>query len=130
MIYRMMTAAVGVMLAAGGCRAAEYSIVEPVENRTIDVAAGDRVTVVLDENCTTGYSWEAKCDDPSVTVEIEHLPPEPPRKKNGPMLCGAPGRAKAVIAVGSGFRDASVVTLSYRRPWSGETAREVVITLK
>lgn len=112
------------LLAAGGCRACHYFIREPVASQVLEVKANDRWYVHLDENGTTGYQWVATSDSPEVRLQVEH---RPPKAEKG--LCGAPGKAVVTMHILPGFSDMATVTLSYRRSWSGETAREVVFAL-
>ncbi len=90
----------------------------------IALAAGESHQFFLEENVTTGFSWEGKSDNSAVAVELEHLGPE----QTDPPLCGAPGRVKVTIAAKEGFKGEAKVTLVYRRPWEGgETAETKVL---
>jgi len=103
-----------------GCRIDRYTLEEPLDGRTFEVKSGDRFNVVLDENATTGYVWQAECDDPDISSARETIPPE-----DG-SLCGAPGKVRIVIRVHRGFADTAHVKLVNRRPWKGGgTAREI-----
>ncbi len=73
-------------------------------------------TVELEENITTGYSWQADYDNNICLVQIEHL-------AAATQMTGAPGKAKVVIqALTPGE---TVIKLNYMRPFSGEKAAEL-----
>lgn len=109
-----------------GCRLARYEITDPQDGQAIEVKSGDRVSVVLEENATTGYMWTATCDDDEVTIERETIPPD----EDAPR-CGAPGKVRFVMRVHRGFDDPAYVKFQYKRPWKGggPPAREINILL-
>ncbi len=112
-----------VLAALSGCRLGRYNLSEPITNRYIDVKSGDHWTFELEENQTTGFSWTASCPDHLVDVTLVHRGPE----KEAEGLCGAPGKALVTAKIRRGFSGPSELTLTYRRPWSNEVAREVRI---
>ncbi len=107
-----------------GCRSGRYELTDPVKSQFIEVAADDRWQIVLDENRTTGYEWTATCADSLVDLSLGHREPE-----NAEGLCGVPGKAVVTMHIRRGFAGPTEVTLRYRRSWSNETAREIVLVL-
>ena len=110
----------------GGCEGVGMRIVaEPGQNQVIRVTSGDRLYFDLEENATTGYCWDYKCDDPDVEVTIDHAAPEP-----GDGRVGAPGLANVRIRIHRGYDGPSTVRFIYRRRWEKTPpAKEFTITL-
>ena len=123
--FRLWAGVLGMLLVAG-CRMDRMTIKEPVTDRFIEVESGDRFWVELDENMTTGYSWEVKCDDFRELVEtyVKHIPYEP--KPDEPPLCGAPGKAEIMIRVHRGFVGPATVFMRYVRPWEPDEPARVI----
>ena len=114
------------LLLTAGCQMADRQILaNPGENQVVQVKSGDRLDFELEENITTGFSWDYTCDDPDVEVQIEHLPAE-----TSGNLCGAPGRARVHIHVHRGYDGPSSIRFFYRRPWEKKPpAKEFTIAL-
>ena len=96
-------------------------------SKTIEVNAGDRLTVVLCSNPTTGFQWseEAEISDSAVLKQEVHEfvgpesePPPPP---------GTPGvEAWTFQTLKKGT---STVSMEYSRPWEGGEKGEWTFTL-
>jgi len=111
---------VAALAGLAGCRIGRYELKEPLDGRTMEVKSGDRVSVVLEENATTGFVWTTACDDGDVSFERETIPPD----DDAPI--GAPGKVRITMRFHRGFAETTHVTLAYRRPWKGgETARTI-----
>lgn len=107
----------------GGCQAFDRRVIfNPGKDEVIRVVNGDRFYFDLDENMTTGYSWEYTCDDTDVEVRIDH-------ESGDPTLCGAPGKAKVLIRIHRGFDGPAIVYFRYRRPWEKEAIKSFKISL-
>ncbi len=89
------------------------------EEGAVALKPGEKYVITLEENMTTGFSWDAVVEGDCVSATVEHMgPPETDMP-----LCGAPGSASVTIAAKDGLNGVATVTLSYRRPWEGgETA--------
>jgi len=112
-------------LLLGGCRMARYELTEPLDGRAIQVKSGDRISIVLEENATTGYLWTGECDDTDISFARETILPD----EDAPR-CGAPGKVRMIVRVHRGFDGPTHVKLAYRRPWKGgDTAREIDMLL-
>ena len=107
-----------------GCSVERHYIKSPGTSQTIRVVSGDRLFMDLEENPTTGYRWQATCNDTDVDVIIEH---KPPQAAEG--LVGAPGTADVTIRVHRGYDGPSTVTFCYKRPWEAEPIKTFTITL-
>ncbi len=104
---------VGVALAAGA-----YSGTD--NGKTITVNKGETFTVKLDENPTTGYSWNMTVDNGLQVVSDRYVPSEP-------QLMGSGGYHEWTIkAVDNGTYKVKGV---YRRPWEPITGSEQRYTL-
>lgn len=74
----------------------------------------------LEENVTTGYQWSARYDPEQAQVRLVS------RGASG-MRCGAPGEVRVEIILRQ--KVASVVTLSYRRPFEPEKTPALTLTV-
>lgn len=93
-----------------------YKLADCEREQSATLAAGEQFCFELEENITTGYSWQAEYDASSCRVQIEHL-----AATN--QMPGAPGKAKITIqALTPG---STVIKLNYMRPFSGEKATEL-----
>ena len=124
MIARLLS--IAALALACGCEGIGVRIVaEPGKNQVIRVTSGDRLYFDLEENATTGYCWDYKCDDPDVEVTIDHAEPE-----QRDVCVGAAGLAKVRIRIHRGYDGPSTVRFVYRRRWEkSPPAREFTITL-
>ena len=114
-------------LVLAGCRTDMHTFREPVESQIVEVESGDRFWIELEENPTTGFSWEVDCDDFRRKVEIHSEYIEPCRGGEGGMLCGAPGIRRISVRVRLGFTGQALLSMKYRRPWETKVppAREI-----
>ena len=97
--------------------------VRPGVNQALSVVSGDRIFFDMDENPSTGLTWDFTCDDPDVEVSIAHKPP----KRGG--VDGEPGSASVEIRVHRGYDGPSTIVFSLRRPGAGPVDRRFTITL-
>ena len=94
-------------------------------SRTIEVAVGERFSILLDSNPTTGYSWQASGPAAGRGVIFTVSSYEAPRAN----LAGAPGRERLTfMAESAGIEK---LTFHYLRPWEKNTepARTVTFTV-
>ena len=127
---RLRIAAALAAVALAGCRMDRMTIREPVTDRFVEVESGDRFWVELEENTTTGYTWEVEVSDERNLVEtsVRHIPYEAPVGEEA--LCGAPGTAEIMIRVHRGFVGPATVFFRYVRPWERDrAAREIKFVL-
>ncbi len=89
---------------------AEYEMEALPEEMTIQVKRGGALRFLLEENRTTGYSWEATYTASECTVTIEH------RTADSDAL-GAPGRAAITIAKNAAVETPTLIEFKYVRPW-------------
>lgn len=105
-------------LLAGCAFGHRFWAVQPGVNQVLRVQSGDRVYFEMDEESATGLLWDFACDDPDVTVAIDHV------GKGG----GA-GLAKVMIRVHRGYDGPSAVTFSLKRPGEKTPCKSFTITL-
>ena len=111
MIVRLL--AIAMLALACGCEGIGYRIItESGKDEVLRVVSGDRIYFDLEENTTTGYMWDYKCDDPDVEVTIDHVAAD---ASDGRV--GAPGLAKVRIRIHRGYDGPSNVHFMYRRQW-------------
>jgi len=115
-------------LLLGGCQFCDrYIISEPGKNEIIRVNNGDRYYFELEENVTTGYSWDYACDNADVEVIIDHEGPSE-TEKDGRMMCGAPGKASVCVRIHRGFDGPAGVRFFYKRPWEKEPIKQFTLS--
>ena len=79
----------------------------------VNLLVGQKVTIMLDGNPTTGYLWEQAGDLPAGSAVSVNLSCEP--EPGDMFLCGAPMPTRLTIAgVKPGKAEVHMV---YRRPW-------------
>ena len=95
--------------------------VDVTDAREVTLAVGDRATVRLPENPTTGYVWSVGEHGPGVAVEDEF---------RRPAAAGVPG-AGGEYAVRITAREPGswVVRLRLARAWEGEALEERDVTI-
>ncbi|WP_237155457.1 protease inhibitor I42 family protein [Oryzibacter oryziterrae] len=90
--------------------AAAVALGAKANGQTVKIAVGSEISILLDENVTTGYSWDVVKSDPAL-VSLSGHESQPAATP----MPGAPGkvlfRLKAIAA------GTSVIELGYRRPW-------------
>ncbi len=94
-------------------------------SRTIEVAVGERFSILLDSNPTTGYSWQTSGPTVSRGVVFTVSDYEAPRTN----LAGAPGKERLTFTAESAGIEK--LTFHYLRPWEKNTepARTVTFTV-
>ena len=104
------------MLAACGEETKPVVYTEADSGSTIEVATGDSVTVCLQENPSTGYSWR---EEHTAGLELlsDLLEPSP---SPSPGMVGVPGTREFVFRAATAGTQA--VSAVYARPWEEDTA--------
>ncbi len=94
-------------------------------SRPIQVAVGERFSILLDSNPTTGYSWQTSGLAVGRGVVFTASDYEAPRTN----LAGAPGRERLTFTAESAGIEK--LTFHYLRPWEKNTepARTVTFTV-
>lgn len=113
------------------CAVAQETITAPAENITVRV--GETVTVSLDGNPTTGYTWnlaEPMKDNAPVLVTLSYGR-VPDADEENP-CCGAP--CPTIVKMTGVHAGAASFTLEYKRVWETDTpawkTRTFVVTVK
>lgn len=112
MKLHMVLAALLMLAGVAGCDLGMHWITGPMEDRVIRASSGDRFYLELEEGGVESRRWSAKCDDPDVSVSIDHRD----------------SAAKVEIRVHRGFDGPAAVTFRCRQR-SGEPPRGFTISL-
>lgn len=128
----MKLALIGACLAAMALLALGCAGPSPSERTGIDLPSGrltyepNVLSVVLDENTTTGYAWTCEVDGSAVKPSLdEPLSAEDLGKQDGESLAGAPAAHLFEFAP-EGTGEATI-TLSYARSWEDVAPEKTVI---
>jgi predicted secreted protein len=80
-----------------------------------------KITVILEEMTSAGYSWNVSCipEDTAEDISVEHFP------SNQEGIVGAPGTAK-ISFVGA---NTGTVLLVYKRPWEHKIEKELSVKI-
>ena len=94
-------------------------------SQTIKAARGEKFSIVLDSNATTGYSWQPAPQAANHVVTLTARAYDAP----GTNLAGAGGRERLTFQAKSAGTEK--LTLHYLRPWekNAAPAREVTFTI-
>lgn len=93
----------------------DNAITEGFDGESMELKTGDTIYIRLNENPTTGFSWQMNTTDGLVVVSDEYIAPDTD-------LVGAGGvHAWEVRAAATGTQQ---VTAMYRRPWEDVTGDE------
>lgn len=104
-------AAVGLLMACGSDSDSAPAVYTDADTgRAVDAALGDTITIRLEENASTGYSWREEHTAGLELLADRSLAPSP-----SPALVGAPGTREYVFKAASAGTQA--VTAVYSRPW-------------
>ena len=100
------------------CGSAAVKLDEQDNGRTVEVNRGDKITITLEGNPTTGYSWEFGEFDPAVVEAVG----EADYKSDSKMLGSGGVYTFTLKAVAPGT---AAVTLIYHRSWEDAEAEKV-----
>ncbi len=114
------------LVAASGCAAGQVKASEADQDSTVELASGETLTLTLESNPTTGYSWTVKDIDTAILKQSGE-----PKYEQAP---GSQGRMGAggvetfqFEAVASGT---TTLTLIYARSWETNIPPVRTYTLK
>ena len=118
-----LIATILLVMTACSSSAKQVSADESSSGKQMDIAVGGTLTVTLDSNATTGYSWGLKeIGDTNVLQETDNKYVAPTSD-----LMGAGGKEvwnfKALKA------GKTTISMEYSRPWSGEVAKSFNLTV-
>lgn len=107
-------------IAASNGAAASYGTAD--NGKTISIRTGTTFKVILDENPSTGYSWNTTVTSGLKVTDSTYI------QGGSPGLAGAGGTHEwTVQATGKGEQQFSAI---YKRPWEPTTGSESAFTLK
>jgi inhibitor of cysteine peptidase len=125
-IFLVTLAAIVILIT--GCSSGQTQLTAADNGKTVEVRAGDQLTIVLEGNPSTGYTWEAKDLDANMFQQVG----ETEFKSSNPGLTGAGGTLTLTFkALKTGT---SMLTLVYHRPWEAtaepQSTFEITVTAK
>ena len=109
----LMTALIALLLTLTACGAAAVKLDEQHNGGSVEVNGGDKVTITLEGNPTTGYSWELSELDPAVV----ELVGEPAYKSDSKLIGSGGAYTFTLKALTPG---STTVKLVYHRSWETE----------
>lgn len=97
------------------------SLVDSDNGRTIKVALGSEISLILAANATTGYSWTVlRSPDPAILAFFGPTKGVYLASRPAPGLVGVGGKTTWTLrAVGAG---STILGLGYQRPWESGVA--------
>ena len=112
------------LLACSGVAKNITIVGDPSTDGEVEVAAGGSVTVMLESNPTTGFSWseDAQISDPAVLEQVSHEYVAPDSE-----MVGATGQE--VWKFKALKEGKATVYMEYSRPWEGGEKAEWTYTL-
>ena len=109
-----------VAVLAGCAFGRRFSAIRPGVDQVLRVENGDRIFFEMEDGAAAGHVWDFTCDDPDVTVVIDHVRPE---------RAGANGVAKVMIRIHRGYDGPSTVVFALKRPGGKTPERSFTVTL-
>jgi inhibitor of cysteine peptidase len=100
-----------VMALFSGCGTNGTSLTNVDNGKQINVKAGDTITLILESNPTTGYSWQVMAMDGNVLTELG----ESEYKSDGQNVPGTGGTETFRFKVVESGK--TTLELGYMRPW-------------
>jgi len=101
---------------------------ETVENIDVGVKAGEIFTATLDENPSTGYSWQYKVEDETIVgFDSDRVLLDESKNNDEPVIVGAGSQHEWKFkGLKSGL---TTITFEYSRSWENEAAITVIYTV-
>ena len=118
--FAAVVAASLVAVLAGCAFGRRFSAIRPGVDQVLRVENGDRIFFEMEDGAAAGHVWDFTCDDPDVTVVIDHVRPE---------RAGANGVAKVMIRIHRGYDGPSTVVFALKRPGGKTPERSFTVTL-
>lgn len=100
-----------------GCGGGQADLSDADNGATISLKAGESVSISLESNPTTGYSWQVVAIDESL-LEMVGEPEYQSDRKGGPLIVGAGGTERFTFKALSPGE--ATLTLGYARPWEAD----------
>ena len=115
-VCRFAVLALAALMLSGACVAATefkngtaFALGSVPKELVVERRAGEPVRFSLEENPTTGFTWEVESNTNECEIALER------RGRGGKTTCGAPG--KLDVTVTSRIYTPARVEFRYRRPW-------------
>ena len=120
-VCRFAMLALAAMILSGTCGAAAefkngtaFALGNVPKELVVERRAGEPVRFSLEENQTTGFTWEVESNTNECEIALER------RGRDGKTTCGAPGNLD--VTVTSRIYTPARVEFRYRRPWEKDAA--------
>ena len=120
-VCRLAVLALAAMILSGTCGAAAefkngtaFALGNVPKELVVERRAGEPVRFSLEENQTTGFTWEVESNTNECEIALER------RGRGGKTTCGAPGNLD--VTVTSRIYTPARVEFRYRRPWEKDAA--------
>lgn len=97
------------------------------DGTTQKLNTGEILSITLESNPSTGYSWVANISEPAVLALMGEPEYTEPSQSETPLLGAAGTQTFYFQAAESGN---ATITLDYKRPWETDVAPEQTITIK
>jgi inhibitor of cysteine peptidase len=97
------------------------------DGTTQQLAKGEVLTITLESNPSTGYSWFATVSNPDVLSQMGEPEYIEPTQSSSTMIVGASG-TETFLFQGTDTGSATI-TLDYKRGWETDAAPEKTITI-
>ena len=94
-----------------GCASKKTKLTAADNNGQLNLRVGDSITIQLDGNPSTGYTWEARDLDTGIFQQVG----DPEFKSSNPGLIGSGGSLTLTFKTLKAGKAA--LTLVYQRPW-------------
>ena len=99
------------------------------DGTTQKLKVGEVLSISLESNASTGYTWVANSSDTTILVSMGEPEYSDPTQSGTPLV-GAPGTQTFYFQAAAG--GTATVTLNYQRPWEANVApaQTIVITVE
>ena len=124
--YAIIAAFIALLMTLAACSAAAVELDATENGQSVEVASGEKITITLEGNPTTGYSWEVS----EIDAAVAELAGEPDYKTDSKMLGSGGVYTFTFKAIAPGTTS---IKLIYHRSWEDaepEKVYEVTLNVK
>lgn len=124
--YAIIAAFIALLMTLAACSAAAVELDAQDNGQSVEVASGEKITITLEGNPTTGYSWEVS----EIDAAVAELAGEPDYKSDSKMLGSGGVYTFTFKTTAPGTTN---IKLIYHRSWEDaepEKVYEVTLNVK